>query len=106
MRQCLFITLPDGRNGFGLAGFSQMVIEQGQLEASIQQGMENKAVGMIVIDERLLGGIDEDRLQAIEKRWDGIIVILPRPASAADRGEDFALRLIRRAVGYQVRLTP
>lgn len=106
MRQCLFITMPDGRHGFSLAGFSQLVINQEQIETSVQQCMENQAVGMIVIDERLLAGMDEDRLLAMEKRWDGIVVVLPRPETTAAGKEDFAMRLIRRAVGYQVRLTP
>lgn len=106
MRQCLFITLPDGQYGFNLAGFSQQVIGPAQLEASLQQAMESQAVGMIVIDERLLAGIDGDRLQVIEKRWEGIVVVLPQPASPTEKEEDFAKRLIRRAVGYQVRLMP
>ncbi len=106
MKQCLFITSQDSRDGFSLAGFSQAIIEPGQLEASVLHSMANQAVGMIAIDERLLAGIDEDRLQAMEKRWDGIVVILPRPASPTEKGEDFALRLIRQAVGYQVRLSP
>ena len=106
MKQCLFLTMYDGRHGFNLAGFSQLTIEPGRLETTVQSSMANKAVGMIVIDERLLAGIDEERLQSMEKRWDGVIVILPRPATSADQGEDFAIRLIRKAVGYQVRLKP
>lgn len=106
MRQCFFITPMDCRQGFNLAGFSHLPIEPAQLEATVQQSMGSQNIGMIVIDERLLAGIDEDRLQALERRWDGIVVILPRPAALVGEEEDFAMRLIRRAVGYQLRLSP
>ena len=106
MRQSVFLTLPDSRHGFNLAGFSQLLLDPSQLEATVLKNMENQAVGMIVIDERLLEGMDEDRLRALEKRWEGIVVILPQPATTAEGGVDFAVRLIRRAVGYQVRLQP
>lgn len=106
MRQCIFLTLTDSQHGFNLAGFSQLIVDPSQLEATVLNNMENQAVGMIVIDERLLEGMEEDRLRAMEKRWNGIVVVLPRPARLTEDGEDFAMRLIRRAVGYQVRLQP
>lgn len=106
MKQCLFITSHDSRYGFNLAGFQQLVIDHEQLESSLQRSMADQVVGIIAIDERLLAGIEEERLQAMEKRWHGIVVVLPPPEMQVEKGEDFALRLIRRAVGYQVRLTP
>ena len=38
-------------------------------------------------------------------RWSpGMVVLLPAPAAGAPLEEDYVLRLIRRAIGYQVRL--
>ena len=60
---------------------------------------------MVVLDERLTRGMTQERLWAIERRWPGVIIVLPAPAKVALAEEDYAMRLIRRAIGYQVRLT-
>jgi vacuolar-type H+-ATPase subunit F/Vma7 len=105
MKQCIFITPQDCRHGFNLAGFSQLVIAADQLEATLLKSMADEAVAMIVIDERLLEGIEQERLEAMEKRWNGIVITLPQPTALKGEEEDYAMRLIRRAVGYHVRLT-
>jgi V/A-type H+-transporting ATPase subunit F len=40
----------------------------------------------------------------MERRWPGLVVMLPAPREGARVEEDYVLRLIRRALGYQVRL--
>jgi V/A-type H+-transporting ATPase subunit F len=57
-----------------------------------------------VIDERLIAGIDDVRLREIERTWAGIMIILPSPVAAPGELEDYAAKLIRKAIGYHVRL--
>jgi hypothetical protein len=52
----------------------------------------------------LTAGIDEERLREIEKGWHGVVVVLPSPVSTPAEVEDYASRLIRRAIGYHVRI--
>ena len=64
----------------------------------------DREIGVLVIDERLIGETTLERLQQLEARWPGVIVVLPGPEETTVTGEDYAMRLIRRAIGYQVRL--
>jgi vacuolar-type H+-ATPase subunit F/Vma7 len=41
----------------------------------------------------------------LEGRWPGLVVVLPAPLRTQVAEEDYVLQLIRRAIGYQVRLS-
>ena len=58
---------------------------------------------MIIIDERLTRGINTEKLREMEERWYGVLLILPAPERVGEE-EDYAVRLIRKAIGYHVRL--
>jgi V/A-type H+-transporting ATPase subunit F len=66
--------------------------------------MNEPDYGLVVIDERLIAGMTEDRLRELEQAWNGILLVLPSPVKPPAEVEDYAARLIRRAVGYHVRL--
>jgi V/A-type H+-transporting ATPase subunit F len=102
VKKIVFVTPPDARYGFSLTGAGQVVTEE--LRESLPQLMDDPATGIAVIDERLAGDAVQEELGEAERRWSGVIVVLPAPEAAAHPAEDYALRLIRRAVGYQVRL--
>ena len=100
----LFLTTPDARPGFGLAGTDQHTIEPHELECCLIRAASDPNNGLIVIDERLTSGIDDERLREIERTWRGVVVILPSPITAPAEIEDYVSRLIRKAVGYHVRI--
>ncbi|MBJ6725173.1 V-type ATP synthase subunit F [Geomesophilobacter sediminis] len=104
MKKVLFITPADASHGFALAGAAQEVVAAAEAEAALVRVAGEPDTAVAAIDERLLGGIGEDRLRALEKRWSGVLVVLPAPATTAESAEDYALRLIRRAIGYHVRM--
>ena len=60
--------------------------------------------GLVILDERLVAGGVEDRLREREQSWPGILLVLPSPEKLPPEAEDYAARLIRRAIGYHVRL--
>lgn len=66
--------------------------------------MADQDNGLIILDERLAREQGEEELREMERHWPGIIVVLPQPAKLPQEGDDYALRLIRRAIGYHVRL--
>ena len=105
MKRIVFITPPDARYGFSMSGVSQFVVVPDDAETAVQQAMTDPDCGVVVVDERLLPGIDEERFREMEKRWFGVLVVLPAPEKIGMEGEDYATRLIRRVIGYQVRLT-
>jgi V/A-type H+-transporting ATPase subunit F len=65
--------------------------------------MADPDIGVVVIDERLVRAIPEQRFAELEERWFGLLVTLPAPERMAGE-EDHLQRLIRRALGYHVRL--
>ena len=106
MKGIVFLTPPDARYGFDLTGVRQQVVGAPGLEASLGELTGDPRIGVIVVDERLIGPAAEERLGRLERLWHGLLVVLPAPEPRGEEGEDYALRLIRRAIGYQVRFNP
>lgn len=104
MKKIAFITPEDAEFGFGLAGMSQYVTRQEDAEDLLEKIMSGPDAGLVVIDERMTRGIDDERMREMEDRWSGILLVLPSPVKPAAEVEDYAARLIRKAIGYHVRL--
>lgn len=104
MKRIVFITPRDARYGFSISGVVQLAVKPDEAEATIRKVIAGEDTGVVVIDERLIGGISEERFREMEKKWYGMLLVLPAPERPAEEGEDYASRLIRRAVGYHVRL--
>ena len=82
----------------------QHVAEKENFIAVINKVIAEPDTGLLVVDERLLVNSIEDKMREIEKNWPGILIVLPSPERPGAVIEDYALRLIRRAIGYHVRL--
>jgi V/A-type H+-transporting ATPase subunit F len=104
MKRVVFLTAGDARFGFSLAGMAQLAIEPRQAEQALRQAIADQEVAVVVIDERLAREIPEGRFNELEGDWQGLIVTLPAPSPVAGGAEDRLQRLIRRALGYHVRL--
>jgi V/A-type H+-transporting ATPase subunit F len=106
VKKILFLTPPDARYGFSLTGIEQRVIPPAELMDALRDTTRDPNIGVIAIDERLIEPATRDALAELEHRWSGAVVILPALQKTAAGAEDYALQLIRRAIGYQVRLSP
>lgn len=104
MKKIVFMTPDDAIFGFRLTGVDHHVVERGKAEESLFKIIGEKDTGLVIIDERLLSDIAEEKIRDIERSWHGIMLILPSPERTPAELEDYAARLIRRAVGYHVRL--
>ena len=113
MKKIAFITMPDAEFGFSLGGIAQYVVEPKAAPALVRKITADPDTGLIVVDERLLAGVAVDRgahglteeqVREIEQKWNGILLILPSPQRPPEKVEDYAARLIRRAIGYHVRV--
>ncbi len=110
MKKVSFITPPDACYGFSLTGIPQQVVEPQAAEETLKKTMEDPDTGLVVVDERLLvnghdtKGVQEERLRELEHGWHGILLVMPSPVKPPPEVEDYAARLIRRAIGYHVRL--
>lgn len=114
MQKIAFITTPDAEFGFSLGGIAQYVVDPPGAPALIRKITADPDTGLIVVDERLLAGaavdrsapgLAEEQIREVEQRWNGILLILPSPRRPPEKVEDYAARLIRRAIGYHVRVS-
>ena len=102
--QIVFITEKDARYGFSLAGFRQFECEDSEFSGLLDEIAVKNEFGLYVVDERLVNEQNENKIRELEKTSDLVFVILPPPAEAAARREDYAARLLRKAIGYHVKL--
>jgi V/A-type H+-transporting ATPase subunit F len=104
VKRIVVITPVDAEFGFKLTGVSHYVTQEKDAESTIRKIIREPDTGLVVVDEKLIKGISEEILKEIEKSWHGILVVLPSPERPEADIEDYAARLIRRAVGYHVKL--
>ena len=104
MKEILFLTPDDGNPGFALAGVRQKALKKEQAWAALEVACADPTIGVLVVDVRLLDGLDPLRLRSLTEHWPGVLVTLPAPAGAYAAREDELQRLVQRALGYHVRL--
>jgi vacuolar-type H+-ATPase subunit F/Vma7 len=104
MKKIAFITPSDAEFGFSLSGVPQRIAEAANAEDMLKQTMAVPDIGLAIVDERLLEGMQDEQLREFEQSWQGIFLVLPSPEKPRAEVEDYAARLIRRAIGYHVRL--
>jgi vacuolar-type H+-ATPase subunit F/Vma7 len=90
--------------GFAIAGVIAREAVPIELPRLIDEAIADSSVGLIAIDERIIGPEGRERIREAERRWRGAVVVLPSPSKPGRADEDYAHRLIRRAIGYQVRV--
>ena len=97
----VFITEKDAEYGFSLAGFRQYECTDSELEELLDKLTDTDEFGLYVIDERL---INENKLSEMEKNRNMVFVIMPPPAKMITKREDYAARLLRKTIGYHIKL--
>ena len=104
MKKVLVLAPAQPVSGFAIAGVLAREAESTPLPQRIDAAVGDSSVGVLAIDERLIDSAVQERLREIERRWCGAVVIVPAPGKPAKPEDDYARRLIRRAIGYQVRV--
>lgn len=104
MKEVVFITTPAAEPGFALTGVRQLVADPGQIGEVLRDTLADEGVGVIAIEESLAAALDETQLQERIRRWPGVLVTLPAPGLTLSRDADALQRMVRRALGYHVRL--
>jgi len=103
-KRIIFFTTNDAMYGFNLAGFEQHVCTSEELEPLLNQFIPKAEYGLYVIDERLVTEKIDIRLREIERDSNLVFVIMPPPFELETKREDYAMRLLRRAIGYHIQL--
>ena len=103
MRKIVTITPADANPGFACSGAVQYAVALGEAAGILARVLADPESGVVILDERLVAEVGEERLSGVDRRWPGVLVVLPAPVVSGTE-EDYAGRLIRRAIGYHVRV--
>ena len=98
---------PDVSAGFAVAGLTPVQARDGPAAVMrLAELMREPAVGVILIEDRLYHSLPGDLLAQFARRPLPIVVPFPGPRWAADLGdaEAYIVELLRRAIGYRVKL--
>jgi V/A-type H+-transporting ATPase subunit F len=102
------VTRPGAGLGFRLAGVAVEEVSEAVASQRIAALVEEPGLGILAIDEELLRGVPQDVLERPGRG--GVPIVLPftLPARWEERvgGEQYVSALIRRAIGYHIKIQP
>ncbi|HBO83768.1 MAG: hypothetical protein A2073_03275 [Deltaproteobacteria bacterium GWC2_42_11] len=108
MSKLLIITYPDASLGFSLAGVEVREAKEGEdITPLLQNIISGGEYGLLAVEENLLSKVPEGILKRIRKAGIPVIVPIDTPKSwygEAEMESSYVVRLIRKAIGYQVKI--
>lgn len=92
--------------GFGLAGVTSETVPAGADPAPrIESVITQPDTGVLLVEESIYDGLAPELRTRLERSTRPVVVPFPGPSSAAGRAaEERVVELLRRAIGYRVRL--
>lgn len=93
--------------GFALAGLPTLEAEDAaQAAARLRDLREEGDVGVVLVQQELYGALPEEAMRDLERAALPVVVPYPEPSWARPVSpEEHIVELLRRAIGYRVRLT-
>lgn len=107
MAEFLIITEPGASLGFRCAGIECREVEEAEDVSGLLFKIQSEGrFGLVAVDENLLKRVSEHVMRRIHKKGLPIIipVNIPRKWGEVEFGESPVVRLIRRAIGYQIKI--
>lgn len=107
MSEFLVITGPGASLGFKCAGVETLEVEETADISALLLGIQSGGkYGLVAMEEGLLEKVSELTMKRLHKKGLPIIVPIniPRQWGEAEAGESPVVRLIRRAIGYQIKI--
>jgi vacuolar-type H+-ATPase subunit F/Vma7 len=103
----LIITEEGASLGFRCAGIECLEVNGlADIPALLFKLQAGGRYGLVVVDEKILERVPEHEMRRIHKKGLPIImpINIPRQWGEAEFGESPVVRLIRRAIGYQIKI--
>ncbi|MDF1535471.1 MAG: V-type ATP synthase subunit F [bacterium] len=107
MSEVLVVGQPEIVEGFGLTGARfEAVTDPDRVEWLVTELMRNRDTGIVIITEDLYNQIPEKLRVKAEASARPLFITLPRPVGRElwDEREDLISRIIRRAIGYRLKI--
>lgn len=92
--------------GFRLAGLvPREVLDPSEAAATLDALRRDGRTGVVLVEQALWDGLAEEVRSSLEREALPLAIPFPGPAWAAGEGpEGYVVRLLRRAIGYRVRI--
>ncbi|MEE9613590.1 MAG: V-type ATP synthase subunit F [Thermodesulfobacteriota bacterium] len=106
MTGLIIITRPGVSLGFRLGGF-ECREERGEDVSAVLEEVEREGrYGLVIMDEELKARVSKPLMRRINRKGLPVVVPVYIPEAWEERGEaeSPAVRLIRRAIGYQIKI--
>ncbi len=99
------VTRPEDGTGFRLAGVPVDEVAPGEERSRFRELVESPAVAVLAVETGVLSAVPERELRRVAARAQPVVLpfTLPRPTEPGG-GRAYVLALIRRAIGYHVKL--
>lgn len=102
------VVRPGDGLGFRLAGVTTHEVGRGEEAARFRDLLGDPEIGVLAVETEVLGAVPEHLLARAAARGLPVVLpfALPRRYGEPGRGREYVAALIRRAVGYHVKLGP
>lgn len=107
MSKILVITYPNMALGYRLAGVDVIQVVEGDDYVEIMnKALKTEDLGILAVEDAILNKLPESFVKRIGKAAMPLIVPVSTPAKwkGEKKGESYIARLIRRAIGYQIKI--
>lgn len=97
---------PGVSDGFALAGIRALAAgDAGEASVELSRLLEQPEIGVVLVEEGLYKGLPAALREALERRTEPVVVPFPAPGREARPSAEVELvEILRRAIGYRVRL--
>jgi len=106
-RALVVVTRPGDGLGFRLAGVTVEEVARGEEVLRLRLLLAGDAPPLLAVEDEILAALPETVVQRAAER--GAVLVpftLPRRWDAPSRPEDYVAALVRRAIGYQIKVEP
>lgn len=98
---------PEVAPGFALTGVAVRAVPAGEdVAAAITEASTREETGVLLVEDRLYRSLGEETRRRVDRMTRPVVVPFPSPSWAPGAAaEAYVVELLRRAIGYRVRLS-
>lgn len=107
MYRILIMTYPEAAIGYRLSGADVLEFKEDEaITSSLEEIFKKKDYGLLAVEEGMLKNVPEDLMKKIAREGIPVVVPINTPKGwyGAETAESYIARIIRKAIGYEVKI--
>ena len=107
MYRILIMTYPEVATGYRLSGADVLEFKEDEaITSSLEEIFKKKVYGLLAVEEVMLENVPEDLMKKIAREGIPVVVPINTPKGwyGAETAESYIARIIRKAIGYEVKI--